>query len=170
MWSHNHSLNVHSYSLTNIIVKIPEGFDRTAAGRSTRAQMSQDLAKAINDGLTFYEEGLWLNDGEDEEGWIECTGSSASDHERTNVNIISQEDFAKIRQTKKDAPTYYQRPPAPPPTATNSTLPSPITKFVMPFVSWWVTLVWRCMPGILISFQRVPSSSYSLALIRRNSL
>lgn len=127
--SHNHSLNVLSYSLTNIILKIPEGFDRTAAGRSTRAQMSQDLAKAINDGLTFYEEGLWLNDGEDEEGWIECTGSSASDHERTNVNIISQEDFAKIRQTRKDAPTYYQRPPAPPPTAANSTLPSPITTY-----------------------------------------
>ena len=72
------------------------------------------MAKAINDGLNFYEEGLWLNDDEEGEGWINVTGSSASDHERTNVNIISQEDFAKIRQSKKDAPTY-QRPPAPPP-------------------------------------------------------
>ena len=101
---------------------IVDGFDRTAAGRSSRAQISQDLAKAINDGLNFYEEGLWLNDDEEGEGWINCTGSSASDHERTNVNIISQEDFAKIRQSKKEVPTYYQRPPAPPPVVPNSKL------------------------------------------------
>ena len=96
-----------------------DGFDRTAAGRSTRAQISQDLAKAINDGLNLYEDGLWLNDGEEEEGWINCTGS-ASDQERTNVNVISQEDFEKIKQTKKDTPTYYQRPPAPPPIVPNT--------------------------------------------------
>ena len=78
------------------------------------------MAKAINDGLNFYEDGLWLNDGEEEEGWINCTGSSASDHERTNVNVISQEDFEKIKQTKKEAPTYYQRPPAPPPIVPNT--------------------------------------------------
>lgn len=77
------------------------------------------MAKAINDGLNLYEDGLWLNDGEEEEGWINCTGSSASDHERTNVNVISQEDFEKIKQTKKDTPTYYQRPPAPPPIVPN---------------------------------------------------
>jgi hypothetical protein len=84
--------------------------------------MSQDLAKAINDGLYFYEEGLLPSDEEEPEGWINCTGSSASDHERTNVNIISQEDFAKIRQSKKDTPTsYYQRPPAPPPVVSSTT-------------------------------------------------
>ena len=83
--------------------------------------MSQDLANAINDGLYFYEEGLWPSDEEAQEGWINCTGSSASDHERTNVNIISQEDFAKIRHSKKDTPTYYQRPPAPPPVVSNTT-------------------------------------------------
>lgn len=86
--------------------------------------MSQELAKAINDGLFFYEQDLWVNDDEEEEGWINCTGSSASDHERTNVNIISQEDFAKIRLSNKDATTYYQRPPAPPPVVTNATLPN----------------------------------------------
>ena len=85
------------------------------------------MAKAINDGLNFYEEGLWLNDDEEGEGWINCTGSSASENERTNVNIISQEDFAKIRQSKKEVPTYYQRPPAPPPVIPNTKL-SPDTQ------------------------------------------
>ena len=111
-------------------MSISEGFDRTAAGRTSRAQMSQDLAKAINDGLYFYEEGLWPSDDEQQEGWINCTGSSAPDHERTNVNIISQEDFAKIRQSKKDTPTYYQRPPAPPPVV-SSTSSSTTTTYKM---------------------------------------
>ena len=79
--------------------------------------MSQELAKAINDGLFFYEQDLIVSDEEDE-SWINCTGSSASENERTNVNIISQEDFAKIRPSKKNANTPYQRPPAPPPIKT----------------------------------------------------
>ena len=96
---------------------LSEGFDRTGAGRVTRAQMSQELAKAINDGLFFYEQDL-LSDDEDEESWINCAGSSASENERTNVNIISQEDFAKIRPLKKDVNTPHQRAPAPPPNKT----------------------------------------------------
>ena len=96
---------------------LSEGFDRTGAGRVTRAQMSQELAKAINVGLFFYEQDL-LSDDEDEESWINCAGSSASENERTNVNIISQEDFAKIRPSKKDANTPHQRAPAPPPIKT----------------------------------------------------
>ena len=115
---------------TPIRPKKHDGFDRTAAGRSTRAQMSQDLAKAINDGLYFYEDGLWSDEEVEGAGWINCTGSSAPDHERTNVNIISQEDFAKIRQPKKEVPTkMHQRPPAPPPSIPKKTLPSTTTSY-----------------------------------------
>ena len=117
------------YEINCYISPFLEGFDRTAAGRATRAQMSQELAKAINDGLYFYEEGLWVNDDDEEEGWINCTGSSASDHERTNVNLISQEDFAKIRPLKKETPKYYQRPPVPPPAITTPRMQSTTTSY-----------------------------------------
>lgn len=69
----------------------------------------------INDGLFYYEEDLWKDDEDDD--WIESEdgdetldatlvlndsnsgslgGRSAS---KTNVNVISQEDFAKLRST-----------------------------------------------------------------------
>ena len=39
-----------------------EGHDRTGDWM-TRVKMSQDLEQAINDGLFYYEEDLWTEDG-----------------------------------------------------------------------------------------------------------
>ena len=62
-----------------------DGYDRTGDFVS-RAKMSQDLAQVINDGLYYYEEDLWRHD--DDESWIDS---------QANVNVISQEDFAKLQ-------------------------------------------------------------------------
>lgn len=40
-----------------------EGHDRTGDW-TTRVKMSQDLEQAINDGLYYYEEDLWGDDGQ----------------------------------------------------------------------------------------------------------
>lgn len=40
-----------------------EGHDRTGDW-TTRVKMSQDLEQAINDGLYYYEEDLWGEDGQ----------------------------------------------------------------------------------------------------------
>ena len=54
-----------------------EGFDRTG-DYTSRAQMTSDLASAINDGLYYYEQDLWKDlyahgydvEDEDEESWV----------------------------------------------------------------------------------------------------
>lgn len=40
-----------------------EGHDRTGDW-TTRVKMTQDLEQAINDGLYYYEEDLWIKDGQ----------------------------------------------------------------------------------------------------------
>lgn len=40
-----------------------EGHDRTGEW-TTRVKMTQDLEQAINDGLYYYEEDLWIKDGQ----------------------------------------------------------------------------------------------------------
>lgn len=40
-----------------------EGHDRTGDW-TTRVKMTQDLEQAINDGLYYYEEDLWMKDGQ----------------------------------------------------------------------------------------------------------
>lgn len=69
----------------------------------TRVKMTQDLEQAINDGLYYYEEGLWTADYD----------RPASGNYRT-VNVISQEAFEKMAPPapKKQNP---QVPPPPPP-------------------------------------------------------
>ena len=57
-----------------------EGFDRTGDFTS-RAQMSQDLASAINDGLFYYEQDLWEElyehgyDDEEDDSWVSGTNT-----------------------------------------------------------------------------------------------
>ena len=48
-----------------------EGYDRTG-DYTSRAQMSQDLAAAINDGLFYYEQDLWRDDehDDDDDSWV----------------------------------------------------------------------------------------------------
>ena len=88
--------------------------------------MTQDLAKAINDGLYFYEEDLWVGDEDCDEGWIDSskhagTPSPMSENKiGERVNLISQEDFDKIRPEKKDTKAVKQRIPAPPPIETKT--------------------------------------------------
>jgi len=67
-----------------------EGFDRTA-DITSRVKMSQEMAKAINDGLFNYEDELW--DPSDEEAWIE-TGSG---DKQSNVSLVSREDFERLK-------------------------------------------------------------------------
>uniref|UniRef100_A0A0K2T3T2 Larelated protein 1like [Oreochromis niloticus] n=1 Tax=Lepeophtheirus salmonis TaxID=72036 RepID=A0A0K2T3T2_LEPSM len=95
---------------TPVRPKKHDGFDRSSESIS-RVKMSQDLAKVINDGLFYYESDLW--DERDVDTWIE------SNDQEKNLNVISQEDFDKIRNA---LPTYSSSnassnnlPPPPPP-------------------------------------------------------
>lgn len=49
--------------VSDISSRIPkhEGYDRTGDW-TTRVKMTQDLEQAINDGLYYYEDDLWLED------------------------------------------------------------------------------------------------------------
>lgn len=92
-----------------ISTRIPkhDGHDRTGDW-TTRVKMTQDLEQAINDGLYYYEEDLWMSDGQ-------RYGSSSSIGSYKTVNVISQEDFEKMapKAPKKANPEV----PPPPPTA-----------------------------------------------------
>ncbi|KAG5875098.1 hypothetical protein JTB14_033702 [Gonioctena quinquepunctata] len=85
-----------------------EGYDRTGDW-TTRVKMTQELGQAINDGLYYYEEDLWI----DQDYERSSSGSYKT------VTIISQEDF------KKMAPPAHkiqnpQVPPPPPPIIENT--------------------------------------------------
>ncbi|XP_014614163.1 PREDICTED: la-related protein 1B [Polistes canadensis] len=84
-----------------------EGYDRTGDW-TTRVKMTQDLEQAINDGLRYYEKGLWSRDGQ-------RYGSSSSINNYKTVNVISQEDFEKMapKPPRKANPEV----PPPPPSA-----------------------------------------------------
>ncbi|XP_043487642.1 la-related protein 1B-like [Polistes fuscatus] len=84
-----------------------EGYDRTGDW-TTRVKMTQDLEQAINDGLRYYEKGLWSGDGQ-------RYGSSSSINNYKTVNVISQEDFEKMapKPPRKANPEV----PPPPPSA-----------------------------------------------------
>ncbi|XP_016839811.1 la-related protein 1B isoform X2 [Nasonia vitripennis] len=82
-----------------------EGHDRTGDW-TTRVKMSQDLEQAINDGLYYYEEDLWGDDGQ-------RYGSSSSIGSYKTINIISQEAFEKIAP-KAPRKTNPEVPPPPP--------------------------------------------------------
>ncbi|XP_003703258.2 la related protein isoform X1 [Megachile rotundata] len=84
-----------------------EGHDRTGDW-TTRVKMTQDLEQAINDGLYYYEEDLWVKDGQ-------RYGSSSSIGSYKTVTVISQEDFEKMapKVPKKTNPEV----PPPPPSA-----------------------------------------------------
>lgn len=91
----------------NLSTRLPkhEGYDRTG-GWTTRVKMSQDLEQAINEGLVYYEEGLWGDDGR--------YGSSSSIGSYKTVNVISQAAFEKMapKQPKKSNPEVPPPPPA----------------------------------------------------------
>lgn len=80
-----------------------EGYDRTGDW-TTRVKITQELEQAINDGLYYYEEDLWISNDFDRH----ISGSYKT------VNIITQEAFEKIapRAPKKQNPEV---PPPPPP-------------------------------------------------------
>ena len=49
-----------------------DGFDRTG-DKTSRVKLTQEIAKVINDGLFYYEEDLWDEDGDEKEGetsWV----------------------------------------------------------------------------------------------------
>merc|ERR1712226_853502 len=59
----------------------------------SRVKLTQEIAKVINDGLYYYEEDLWDEDGDEKEGetsWIESQG-------KQNVQVISQADFERMK-------------------------------------------------------------------------
>ncbi|XP_043473777.1 la-related protein 1B [Leptopilina heterotoma] len=82
-----------------------EGHDRTGDW-TTRVKMSQELEQAINDGLFYYEEDLWTEDGT-------RYGSLSSIGSYKTVNIISQEVFEKIAP-KAPRKANPEVPPPPP--------------------------------------------------------
>lgn len=96
----NKILIVTQVSSTHRVPK-HEGHDRTGDW-TTRTKITQDLEQVINDGLTNYEEDLWI------------VNERPSSSYKT-VNVITQEDFEKIapKLAKKVNPEV---PPPPPPT------------------------------------------------------
>ena len=83
----------------------------------------QDLAKVINDGLFYYEDGLWHDDddsidGEDD-SWT-TTDKANGREPKKNVNLISQETFARIRtvsETLNEASSPFKKAPLKPTSA-----------------------------------------------------
>lgn len=77
-----------------------EGYDRTGDW-TTRTKITQDLEQVINDGLTNYEEDLWI----------------VPDRPvHKTVNVITQEDFEKIQPKSNKRIINPDVPPPPPPT------------------------------------------------------
>ncbi len=72
-----------------------EGFDRTGDFTS-RAKISQDLARVINDGLYYYEEGLWHDDDDDEEEEQEEEGVGNQEDGWVRHGIIQCMSFMKV--------------------------------------------------------------------------
>ncbi|XP_063992657.1 la-related protein 1 isoform X2 [Diachasmimorpha longicaudata] len=83
-----------------------EGHDRTGDW-TTRVKMTQDLEQAINDGLYYYEEDLWTEDGQ-------RYGSSSSIASYKTVNVISQAAFEKMapKAPKRANPEVPPPPPS----------------------------------------------------------
>ncbi|XP_044593538.1 la-related protein 1B isoform X2 [Cotesia glomerata] len=92
----------------NIPSRLPkhDGHDRTGDW-TTRVKMSQDLEQTINDGLYYYEEDLWTEDGQ-------RYGSSSSIGSYKTVNLVSQEAFEKMAP-KAPRKANPEVPPPPPP-------------------------------------------------------
>ncbi|XP_066999718.2 la-related protein 1B isoform X2 [Anabrus simplex] len=88
-----------------------EGYDRTGDW-TTRVKITQDLEQVINDGLNYYEEGLW-SQGE----WLQQSGSYKT------VNIITQEAFEKMAPRAPHKPNP-EVPPPPPPSLSHSAFTS----------------------------------------------
>ncbi|KRT78343.1 hypothetical protein AMK59_6528 [Oryctes borbonicus] len=108
-WPEDDSDELSDHDVNKLLIvtqssRVPkhEGYDRTGDWM-TRVKMTQDLEQAINDGLYYYEEGLWNAD-------YDRPGSGSY---RT-VNVISQEAFEKMAPPapKKQNPEV---PPPPPP-------------------------------------------------------
>ncbi|XP_064481345.1 la-related protein 1B-like isoform X2 [Ornithodoros turicata] len=84
-------------------VRKHEGYDRTGDW-TTRVKMTQELAQVINDGLFYYEDDLW-NKVEHQE------------MQYRSVEIVSQEQFARLASPEPFQFSQEVPPPPPPPAA-----------------------------------------------------
>ncbi|XP_064114084.1 la-related protein 1B-like isoform X3 [Macrobrachium nipponense] len=85
-----------------------EGFDRTGDW-TTRTKITQELAKVINDGLYYYEQGLW----EDSEWFPQSSEQHTAAMQQ--VTVISQEVMDTLRPNVPPVPANQEVPPPPPP-------------------------------------------------------
>ncbi|TRY99108.1 hypothetical protein DNTS_021540 [Danionella cerebrum] len=88
------------------------GGDRTG-NHVSRAKITTELAKAINDGLFYYEQDLWTK----EEGPQECANAKEMENFK-KLNMISQDEFDTL--TPKLPIDSNQEVPPPPPCQTES--------------------------------------------------
>lgn len=88
--------------------------------------MTQDLEQAINDGLFYYEEDLWTEDGQ-------RYGSSSSIGSYKTVNVISQAAFAKMapKAPRKANPQVPPPPPACEDMDVSQSLPNQVNKSII---------------------------------------
>ncbi|CAG0915720.1 unnamed protein product [Notodromas monacha] len=91
-----------------------DGYDRTG-DHTTRVKMTQDLGKAINDGLFYYEEDLWNPNDQQE----------SRDRRYTSIQVISEEAFAKLKPPPPKVENKSLPPPPPPPPSLAE--PSPLS-------------------------------------------
>ncbi|XP_031436591.1 la-related protein 1 isoform X2 [Clupea harengus] len=101
--------------------KHPAG-DRTG-NHVSRAKITTDLAKAINDGLYYYEKDLW----DEEEMQLDCANIKEVENFK-KLNVISQDEFNTLApKTPVDA---YQDVPTPPPELDEASMAHSLPKIV----------------------------------------
>lgn len=104
-WSDDDSDNDFSDShVDNLMIVTPrlpkhEGHDRTG-DYTSRVKMTQELAQAINDGLFYYEQDLWMD-----QDWKVPPPRQ--------VNVVSNEEFQRLRASSPQ-PLHFSPPPSPP--------------------------------------------------------
>ena len=100
-----------------------DGYDRTGAGYQTRAKITSELGKIINDGLFYYEHDMLRRHCQrhgcqhaQDHHHLHQTESSSS--RPKTVELISQEAFDKyfVDRSKIQKPKSQPPPPPPPPT------------------------------------------------------
>ncbi|KAK0083200.1 hypothetical protein PV325_009187 [Microctonus aethiopoides] len=108
----------------NLTSRVPkhDGHNRTGEW-TTRVKMTQDLEQAINDGLYYYEEDLWGEDGQ----WHGSLSSSVGSYK--TVNVISQAAFEKLApKAPRKANPEVPPPPPPPPSSEDLEISQPSTQ------------------------------------------
>lgn len=128
-----------------------DGYDRTGAGYQTRAKITSELGKIINDGLFYYEHDMLrrhcqrhgCQHAQDHHHHHQTESSSSRPK---TVELISQEAFDKyfVDRSKIQKPKSQPPPPPPPPTFQESFFTEHVSgKFILLITNLINSLIMR---------------------------